>query len=77
MGNGKTARAGDKEMAKLQQKRTYQRLLGLLALGTFGLFSDMDVSFLMKVYGIAIVLTVGITLLYFGVYQKRKNLDLN
>lgn len=55
-----------------RSRATYRILLALLAMGTFGLFSDIDVHFFAKGLGMLIVLQAGFALLYFGVYRKHR-----
>ncbi|MBD2578815.1 hypothetical protein [Oscillatoria sp. FACHB-1406] len=51
-------------------KIPYTILLVLLGIGTFGLFSDMELNFFVKSYAMLLLLAGGWALLYFGVYLK-------
>lgn len=53
-------------------KRTYLILLTLLGLGSFGLFSGMELSFWLKGYGLLFFLQAGAAFLYFGVYRREQ-----
>lgn len=54
----------------LNPKRTYFILLLLFSLGSFGLFSDLELSFWLKGYGLLFFLQAGTAFLYFGVYRR-------
>jgi|GEM_PF-6662273 len=56
-------------------QRTYLILLLLLGLGSFGLFSDLELSFWLKSCGLLFFLPAGTVLLYFGVCRKGRRLQ--
>ncbi|MBE9114325.1 hypothetical protein IQ249_00290 [Lusitaniella coriacea LEGE 07157] len=57
---------------KSNAKLTYRFLLLFLAMGIFGLFSDMEVNLFLKIAGMSISLQAGFALLYFGVYRQKR-----
>jgi hypothetical protein len=53
-------------------KVAYIVLSIFLGIGSFGLFSEMDVNLFVKTYGLLVCLQAGFAMVYFGVYRKSR-----